>query len=57
MNYGKGATPSVAGVAVLPFTGNNTILFTVAAGLIAVGAAVFTVSYVMARKNRQTNAN
>jgi hypothetical protein len=57
MNYGKGAAPSVAGVALLPFTGNNNILFIVAASLIAVGAAVFTVSLVLARKSRQTSAN
>ena len=57
MNYGKGATPSVAGVALLPFTGNNNVLFIVAASLIAVGVAVFAVSLVLARKNRQTSAN
>lgn len=57
MNYGKGAAPSVAGVALLPFTGNNGILFIVAASLIAVGVAVFAVSLVLARKNRQTSAN
>ena len=57
MNYGKGAVPSAAGVAVLPFTGNNTVLFIVAASLIALGVAVFGVSLVLARKNRQTSAN
>jgi hypothetical protein len=57
MNYGKGAAPSVAGVALLPFTGNNGILFIVAASLIAVGVAVFAVSLVLARKSRQTSAN
>lgn len=57
MNYGKGATPSVAGVAILPFTGNNDILFIVAAGLIGLGIAVFAVSLVLARKNRQASAN
>lgn len=57
MNYGKGATPSIAGVALLPFTGNNNVLFIVAASLIAVGVAVFAVSLVLARKNRQTSAN
>jgi hypothetical protein len=57
MNYGKGATPSVAGVALLPFTGNNGILFIVAASLIAIGVAVFAVSLILAHKNRQTSAN
>lgn len=51
MNYGKGAGSSLTGVAVLPFTGDNTLLFIAAASLIAVGVAVFTVSLVMARKN------
>jgi hypothetical protein len=57
MNYGKGAAPSIAGVALLPFTGNNGILFIVAASLIALGVAVFAVSLVLARKSRQTSAN
>ena len=57
MLYGKGATPSVAGVAILPFTGNNDILFIVAASLIGLGLTVFGVSLVLARKNRQTSAN
>jgi len=57
MNYGKGATPGVAGVALLPFTGNNDIVFIVAASLIALGVAVFVVSLVLAHKSRQTSAN
>lgn len=57
MTYGKGAAPSVAGVALLPATGDNTALFVVAAALIAVGVAVFVVSLVLARKQRQTSAN
>ncbi|HMH70445.1 MAG TPA: hypothetical protein VK502_03520 [Candidatus Saccharimonadales bacterium] len=57
MNYGKGAAPSVAGVALLPFTGDNGILFIIAASLIALGVAVFVVSLVLARKSRQTSAN
>jgi len=56
MNYGKGATPSVAGVAILPFTGNNDVLFIIAASLIALGVAVFVVSLVLARKS-QASAN
>lgn len=57
MNYGKGATPTLGGVALLPFTGNNDILFIVAASLIALGVAVFVVSLVLARKSRQVSAN
>lgn len=53
MNYGKGAT--IPGVAILPFTGNNNILFIIAASLIAIGVAVFVVSFVLAR--RQASAN
>lgn len=51
MNYGKGATPSVAGIAMLPSTGDNSVLFIIAVGLIALGVAIFVVSLVMARKN------
>jgi len=57
MNYGQGAAPSIAGVALLPFTGNNDILFIVATSLIVLGVAVFVVSLVLARKNRQTSKN
>jgi len=57
MNYGKGAAPSIAGVALLPATGNNDALFIAAASLIALGVAVFAVSLVLARKARQTSAN
>lgn len=55
MNYGMGAAPSVAGVAILPATGNNTILFAIAVGLIAVGMVVFVTSLILARKSRATN--
>jgi hypothetical protein len=57
MNYGKGAAPSIAGVALLPATGNNDTLFIVAASLIGLGIAVFVVSLVLARKSRQASAN
>lgn len=57
MNYGKGATPSVAGIALLPSTGNNDTLFIIAASLIALGVVVFIVSLVLARKSRQTSTN
>lgn len=57
MNYGKGAAPSIAGVALLPVTGSNNTLFIVAAGLIALGVAVFVVSLVLGRKNSPTSVN
>jgi len=57
MQYGKGAAPSVAGIAVLPFTGNNDALFIVAASLIGLGLVVFGVSLALARKNRLAGAN
>lgn len=55
MQYGKGAVPSVTGIAMLPFTGNDNALFTVAAILIALGVSVFAVSFVLARKSSQAN--
>jgi hypothetical protein len=57
MNYGKGAASIVPGVAILPLTGNNDMLFIVAASLITLGVVVFAVSLVLARKNRQVSAN
>lgn len=57
MDYGKGAAASVTGVALLPNTSDNTVLFIIAAGLVALGVAVFVVSLVLARKNRQTSAS
>lgn len=57
MNYGKGATPSIAGVALLPATGNNSTLFIIAASLIALGVTVFAVSLILAHKNRHASAN
>jgi uncharacterized membrane protein len=57
MEYGKGAVPGVAGVAVLPFTGSNNVLLILAASLIVLGTIIFVVSIVLARKNRQTNTN
>ncbi|HMI09006.1 MAG TPA: hypothetical protein VK497_01235 [Candidatus Saccharimonadales bacterium] len=51
--YGK--IPIGTGIAALPLTGNNSILFIAAATLIAVGVTVFAVSLVLARKNRQAS--
>jgi hypothetical protein len=52
--YGNvlGATSTVAGVAVLPATGNNRPLFYVAATLFAGGLITFAVSALAARKQR-----
>lgn len=55
MNYGKGAMPGVAGVAVLPFTGSNNTMLILAASLIVLGVGVFVVSLVLARTSRQTS--
>lgn len=55
MEYGKGAVPSLAGVAVLPFTGNNSLLLILAASLIVLGIGVFTASVLLARKNNHSN--
>lgn len=57
MEYGKGAVPSVTGIAMLPFTGDNSALFMIAATLITLGVAVLIVSLVLARKSRQTSSN
>lgn len=57
--YGKGAGAlNVAtGISLLPSTGSNRVLFIVAVSLLLSGVAIFTVATVLARKNRQTEAN
>jgi hypothetical protein len=58
--YGKpglGAGNTVAGISLLPATGNSTPLFIVAASLIATGVAILVASIVVARKNRTSEAN
>lgn len=52
MNYGKGGTAGLGGVALLPNTGNNTMLFILAISLITIGVAVMTTSLLIARKSR-----
>jgi hypothetical protein len=52
MNYGQGAVSGVTGVALLPNTGNNTMLFILAVSLITIGVAVMTTSLLIARKSR-----
>lgn len=52
--YGKiSALPTTSGVAVLPFAGNNRVLFIVAAGLVVTGVAIFAISTLAARKSRE----
>lgn len=56
MDYGKGAGATVSGVAVLPFTGNNTALLVAAAGMVAAGLVVLIASAVVARRSRKVEA-
>jgi predicted phage tail protein len=56
-NPGLGAGNTVAGVSLLPATGNSTLLFTVAVSLIVTGVAIMVASIVVARKNRTSEAN
>lgn len=53
--YGKGlgVANTAAGVALLPNTGDNNLLFVVAAGLVLSGIVVLAISTVAARKSRQ----
>ena len=57
--YGKGAGAlNVAtGISLLPETGSNRTLFTVAVSLLVLGVVIFTVSTVLAHKSRKTAAN
>lgn len=58
--YGKpaiGPANTVAGVSLLPATGDSTLLFTAAASLIATGVAIMVASIVVARKSRTSEAN
>ncbi|PID31725.1 hypothetical protein CR970_04245 [Candidatus Saccharibacteria bacterium] len=52
MTYGKGAVPVVGGIAALPNTGDNRVLFAVAAGLLVSGVIVMIAAAVVARKGR-----
>lgn len=53
--YGKGlgAANTAGGVALLPNTGDNRVLFAVALGLVVSGIVIFAISTVLARKNSQ----
>jgi LPXTG-motif cell wall-anchored protein len=58
--YGKpvaGPVNTVAGVSMLPATGDSTPLFIAAVSLIATGVAIMIASIVVARKNRTSEAN
>lgn len=48
--------PAVAGVAILPATGDNKVLFYVAVSLIASGLAIAAINFVMSRKTRRQAA-
>lgn len=52
MDYSLGGKTSVAGVAVLPFTGGNTVLLFAAAGMVAAGLVVLIASAIVSRRNR-----
>lgn len=55
MTYGRGAAGGVAtGAAILPNTADNSLLFALAAGLVAVGVVVMAISVLVARKSRQS---
>lgn len=57
--YGQGAgtTTTTTGVALLPETGNNRALFVLAVSLLVIGVAIFTISTIVSRKHRQSEAN
>ncbi len=56
--YGNPVGPAnvVTGVSLLPATGDSTLLFVVAASLIATGVAIMVASLVVARKSRTSEA-
>lgn len=47
-----GVVNSATGIALLPNTGNNHLLFALALGLIVSGAVIFVASFVLGRKAR-----
>ena len=49
--YGK--LPTTGGVAMLPATGDNRVLFIAAVSLIATGVVIMVAAAVMARKSRK----
>jgi LPXTG-motif cell wall-anchored protein len=57
--YGKGAGAlNVAtGVAILPNTGSNRTLFTIAASLLVLGVAILIASTIMTRKSHKAKSN
>lgn len=50
--YAKSGVTLGTGVAMLPNTGNNRVLFAVAVALLTVGAVIFVASFVSDRKAR-----
>lgn len=57
MQYGKGAASVIPGLALLPNTGSNRVLFIVALSLLACGTAILVASAIASRKARQGAAN
>ena len=53
--YGKGlgAANTATGVALLPNTGDNRVLFAIAIGLVVAGVAIFAISTILSRKSRR----
>lgn len=53
--YGKVAGANVGtGIALLPNTGDNRVLFVAAVSLLVSGVAIFVVSTLLARKSRRS---
>ena len=52
-----GVANTAAGISLLPATGDSSVLFTVAASMIALGVAVLIASTVLARKSSVSEAN
>jgi hypothetical protein len=51
----KPVLPTATGIALLPATGSNRLLFALAAGLMISGIVVMTISFILARKSARAN--
>lgn len=57
MTYGKGGSATtIAGAALLPNTGNDQVLFSIAVGFIVLGISILALSLLLAHKNRQVSS-
>lgn len=56
--YGKGlgVVNTATGISMLPATGNNHLLFVLAASLMTTGVVIFAISYVLGRKGQKSEA-